>query len=85
MPAIPEEQTALRDQCTSFLTGHGPVTAAGLLASIPADTVPDRYGDGGAMTTADPDVQRVELSVGDATRALPPGQVRDIVTALAAG
>ncbi len=38
-----------------------------------------------AMTTADPDVQRVELSVGDATRALPPGQVRDIVTALAAG
>ena len=25
-----------------------------------------------------PDVQRVELYVGDATRAVPPGQVRDI-------
>jgi hypothetical protein len=40
------EQAALRDQCTVFLTGHGPVRPADLLASIPADTVPDRYGDG---------------------------------------
>jgi hypothetical protein len=37
-----------------------------------------------AVTTADPGVQRVELSVGDATRALRPGQVRDIITALIA-
>ena len=155
----PREQAALRDQCTVFLTGHGPVRPADLLASIPADTVPDRYGDGGvvaeleaeiagllgkpaavylpsgtmaqqrccactptgaapqvsmmhllltatqegfaaaarrlaaeqgvwawpqAMVTPDPGVQRVELSVGDATRAVPPGQVRDIVTALTA-
>jgi hypothetical protein len=36
------------------------------------------------MGTPDPGVQRVELSVGDATRAVPPGQVRDIVTALTA-
>ena len=35
-----------------------------------------------AKATADPGVQRVELSVGDATCALPPDQVRDIVTAL---
>ncbi|MFI5079565.1 MAG: threonine aldolase family protein, partial [Streptosporangiales bacterium] len=35
-----------------------------------------------AMTTADPAVQRVELSVGDATCALEPGQVRDIIAAL---
>jgi threonine aldolase len=35
-----------------------------------------------AKVTADPGVQRVELSVGDATCALPPDQVRDIVTAL---
>jgi threonine aldolase len=35
-----------------------------------------------AMTTADPGVQRVELSVGDATCALPPDQVRDIVATL---
>ena len=33
------EQAALRDQCTAFLTGHGPVRPADLLASIPADTV----------------------------------------------
>ncbi len=38
-----------------------------------------------AMVTPDPGVQRVELYVGDATRAVPPGQVRDIITALAAG
>jgi threonine aldolase len=37
-----------------------------------------------AMITPDPGVQRVELYVGDATRAVPPGRVRDIVTALAA-
>jgi threonine aldolase len=37
-----------------------------------------------AMTTGDPGVQRVELSVGDATCALEPGQVRDIVVALIA-
>jgi hypothetical protein len=36
------------------------------------------------MVTPDPDVQRVELYVGDATRALPAGQVRDIVLALTA-
>jgi len=93
----PREQDALRDQCTVFLTGHGPVRAADLLASIPVDTVPDRYGDGGvvaeleeqhiwtwpqAMPTADPGVQRVELHVGDATRALRPDQVRDIIAAL---
>jgi hypothetical protein len=34
------------------------------------------------MTTADPAVQRVELSVGDATCALEAGQVRDIIAAL---
>jgi hypothetical protein len=35
-----------------------------------------------AMATVDPGVQRVELSVGDATCRLAPGQVRDISTAL---
>jgi hypothetical protein len=34
------------------------------------------------MTTIDPGVQRVELSVGDATCKLEPDQVRDIITAL---
>jgi hypothetical protein len=37
-----------------------------------------------AMVTPDPGVQRVELHVGDATRAVPPDKVRDIVMALAA-
>src|SRR6516164_2383755 len=45
----PREQAALRDQCTVFLAGHGPLRAADLLASIPADTVPDRYGDSGVV------------------------------------
>ena len=35
-----------------------------------------------AVPTGDPAVQRVELSVGDATRSLSSAQVRDIVAAL---
>ena len=34
------------------------------------------------MTTGDPAVQRVELSVGDATMALTPAEVRDAVAVL---
>jgi hypothetical protein len=37
-----------------------------------------------ATVTADPGVQRVELAVGDATCALPPAEVRDIIAAFAA-
>jgi hypothetical protein len=37
-----------------------------------------------AMPTADPGVQRVELSVGDATCTLEPHRVRDIIAALIA-
>jgi threonine aldolase len=50
------EQAALRDQCTRFLVGHGPVTAAGLLADIPADTAADRYGDGGVVAELESEV-----------------------------
>jgi Beta-eliminating lyase len=61
MPATAElplaEQREVRDQCTVFLAGHGPVTAAGLLAGIPADTVTDRYGSGGV-------VAELEIEVG---------------------
>ena len=60
MPAADEltvaEETALRDQCTVFLAGHGPVTAAALLASIPADTVVDRYGEGGAVAELEEEI-----------------------------
>src|SRR5215813_2580573 len=60
MPATEEmslaEERELRDQCTVFLTGHGPATAAGLLAGIPADTVADRYGDGGVVAELEMEV-----------------------------
>ena len=50
------EQAALRDQCSVFLAGHGPVTAADLLASIPADTTTDRYGDGGVVADLETEI-----------------------------
>jgi threonine aldolase len=43
------ELDALRAQCTRFLSGHGWPDAARLLATIPADTEPDRYGEGGVV------------------------------------
>jgi threonine aldolase len=52
----PAEQDALRDQCTRFLAGHGPVRAADLLASIPPGTIPDRYGDGGAVAALEAEI-----------------------------
>jgi threonine aldolase len=53
-PPAPEklsdaEEDALRDQCTDWLYGHGAIKPAELLATIPAGTVPDRYGDGGVV------------------------------------
>ncbi len=60
MPAADEpslgEQAALRSQCTTFLAGHGPVSAARLLASIPADTAVDRYGDGGVVAELEAEI-----------------------------
>jgi len=60
MPGIDDlssaEQADLRDSCTVFLGGHGPVTAAGMLASIPQDTVPDRYGSGGVVAELEAEV-----------------------------
>ena len=55
MPAA-DEQAALRDQCTSFLTGHGPVSVADVIAGIHADTVPDRYGDGGVVAELEAEI-----------------------------
>jgi threonine aldolase len=53
---VTADEAALRDQCTHFLSGHGPVTAADLLASIPADTIPDRYGEGGVVAELEAEV-----------------------------
>jgi threonine aldolase len=60
MPAIdelsPADQAALRDQCSVFLAGHGRATAADQLADIPADTVTDRYGDGGVVAELETEI-----------------------------
>jgi threonine aldolase len=50
------EQAALRDQCSVFLAGHGPVSAASLLADIPGDTAVDRYGDGGVVAELEAEI-----------------------------
>ncbi len=55
-PFDAEVAPELRDTCTRFLAGHGPVVPAQLLASIPADTVPDRYGDGGVVAELETEV-----------------------------
>ena len=60
MPATEElsaaEQAALRARCSVFLAGHGQVTAADLLADIPASTVTDRYGDGGVVAELEAEI-----------------------------
>jgi threonine aldolase len=50
------EQAALRHHCKVFLAGHGPVSAAGLLAGIPADTAVDHYGDGGVVAELETEI-----------------------------
>jgi threonine aldolase len=52
----PAEQAGLRARCSVFLAGHGRVSAADLLASIPADTVTDRYGDGGVVSELETEI-----------------------------
>ena len=60
MPATAEislpEQDALRARCTRFLAAHGPVRPAEVLAGILADTVPDRYGQGGVVAELEEEV-----------------------------
>ncbi len=60
MPATdelsPAEQAELRGQCTVFLVQHGPQTAGDLLADIPADTVTDHYGAGGAVAELETEI-----------------------------
>ncbi|HEX9064714.1 MAG TPA: beta-eliminating lyase-related protein [Streptosporangiaceae bacterium] len=51
-----DELARLREGCTSFLAGHGPVRAADLLATIPAETQVDRYGDGGVVAELEAEV-----------------------------
>jgi threonine aldolase len=58
MPAN-DEFSALRDSCTRFLTSHGPVRAADLLATIPPDTAVDRYGEGGVVADLEAEIARL--------------------------
>ena len=46
---VDDDLRALRDACERALTGHGIPRADDLLATIPAGTAVDRYGEGGAV------------------------------------
>jgi threonine aldolase len=46
----------LRDACTRFLHWHGRPSPAELLAEIPVETVPDRYGEGGMVAELESEV-----------------------------
>src|SRR5258708_36675337 len=56
MAADEDEIAALRAGCTRFLTGHGRVSAAEMLATIPADTEVDRYGEGGVVAALENEI-----------------------------
>jgi threonine aldolase len=51
-----DDLDALHRACDRALTGHGPQRAADLLATVPADTVTDRYGDGGVVAELEAEV-----------------------------
>lgn len=49
----------LRAKCSRFVQGHGPVTAARMLATIPPDAQPDTYGEGGAVGELEAEISRL--------------------------
>jgi threonine aldolase len=51
-----DDLDTLRRACDRALTGHGPQTAAALLATIPPDTRLDRYGDGGVVAELEAEI-----------------------------
>jgi threonine aldolase len=54
-----DELMALRQRCTRSIQGHGLATAASMLATIPADTELDNYGQGGAVADLEAEIGRV--------------------------
>jgi threonine aldolase len=60
MPAdTADDLVTLRNGCSRFLPGHGPVQSADLLATIPPDTEMDRYGSGGVVTDLEAEIARL--------------------------
>jgi threonine aldolase len=53
------EFAALRDNCTRFFHGHGRLTAASMLATIPPDTALDTYGQGGVVADLEAEICRL--------------------------
>ena len=51
-----DDLRALRDACTSALTGHGIQRADDLLATIPPGTAVDRYGEGGVVAELETEI-----------------------------
>lgn len=54
-----DDLLALRAACDRSLSGHGDHRAADLLATVPPDTVLDRYGDGGVVAELEAEVAAV--------------------------
>jgi len=54
-----DDLAALQDQCTRSFRGHGKQTAASMLATIPADTALDTYGDGGVVADLEAEICRL--------------------------
>jgi threonine aldolase len=54
-----DELLALRQSCTRSIQGHGLATAASMLATIPADTAMDTYGQGGVVADLEAEVGRL--------------------------
>jgi threonine aldolase len=52
----PQEEQALRDLCTRFLSGNGLRLPADLLAELPDEVAPDRYGEGGVVAELEAEV-----------------------------
>ncbi len=50
MGRMPDDDfSELLETCTQFVSWHGPIRADRLLATVPPDTVVDRYGEGGVV------------------------------------
>lgn len=57
MGRMPDDDFAeLLETCTEFVSWHGPIRADRLLATVPPDTVVDRYGEGGVVADLEREV-----------------------------